>query len=150
MSFVAGLAILDTHLVAAGAAISPTITNVSQGERASMTRRIDYYVTAIGEPQKMGAHTTLTDWMFGVGINIRIYVPVPDRSETLAANIEADLYAIVVEILTRIIGDSKLGGNCTDMTVNDTEFGWLNMPGWLRVATIPLVLDFVEQIPIAP
>ena len=150
MSFSGALAVLDTHLVAAGTAITPTITDVSQGERSSMRRRIDYYITGIGEPQRMGGHETLTDWMFGVGVAIRIYIPVPDRSETLAANIEADLYAIVVDVLSRIAGDAKLGGNCVDMAINDLEFGWLNMPGWLRVATIPIVLDFVEVITKAP
>ena len=150
MSFAAGLAVLDTHLVAAGAAISPAITNVSQGERASMTRRIDYYVTGIGDPAKMGGTDTLTDRMFGVIVACRVYIPVPDRSETLAANIEADLYAVSIDIAQRVLGDSTLGGNCTDLRWEGTEFGWLNMPGWLRVATTPFTLDFVEVITKAP
>lgn len=149
MSFSGALTVMDTHLVAAGAALDPKIHDVAQGERANLRRRIDYFVAEIGAPDRMGNHETLTDWMFGVTVNVRIYIPVPDRSETLAANIEADLYAITVDIVTRLMGDYSLGGNATAMTIDGAEFGWLNMPGWLRVATIPVGLDFVEQVSIA-
>jgi hypothetical protein len=97
-----------------------------------------------------GSHATLSDWMVGLGVTVRVYIPVTDRSETYAANVETDLYTVAFNVASRVMGDFTLGGNCTAMTVNDIDFGWLSGTGWLRVATIPLVLDFVDQIAIAP
>lgn len=152
MSFTGALIVLDAHLVSAGAAVTPPIGNVAQGGRANLQQRIDYYVTTIAAPERFGgAHETFTDWMFGVGLDVRLYIPVADRSETLAANIDARLYAVTVDITTRLMGDYTLGANCTAMTIDGAEFGWLENSGaWLRVATIPIVLDFVEQVTIAP
>ena len=151
MSVAAALTVLDAHLVTAGATITPAITDVAKGERANLHRRIDYWLSGLGAPERMaGAHATLSDWMVGLGVTVRVYIPVTDRSETYAANIETDLYTVAFNIASRVMGDFTLGGNCTAMTVDDIEFGWLSATGWLRVATIPLTLDFVDQIAIAP
>jgi hypothetical protein len=151
MSVAAALAVLDGHLVAAGALVTPNIVDVAKGERANLHRRIDYWLDGMAGPERMaGSHATLTDWMIGVGVTVRVYLPVADRAETYAATVETDLYTLAFNIASRVMGDFTLGGNCTAMTVNDIEFGWLSSTGWLRVATIPLVLDFVDQIVIAP
>ena len=151
MTLAAALAVLDTHLVAAGATISPAITDVAQGERANLHRRADYWLDGITAPERFtGAHATFTDWMVGIGVTCRFYLPVADRAETYAANIETDIYTLAFNLASRVMGDFTLGGNCTAITIHDIEFGWLSATGWLRVATIPLVLDFVDQITIAP
>lgn len=153
MSVAAALTVLDAHLVTAGATITPAITDVAKGLRENLHRRIDYWFETIGAPERMaGSHATLSDWMVGLAVTVRVYLPVPDRSETYAANVETDLYTVAFNVAVRVMGDFTLGGNCTAMTVNDIPFGWISAPGggWLRVATIPLVLDFVDQIAIAP
>ena len=149
MSFSGALTTLDTHLVAAGAAISPKITNVAQGERASAARRIDYWFTEAGGPARMGGQRTLTDEMFGVVILVRVCIPVTDRREALNAAIETDLYAISIDIADRVVGDSTLGGNCTDLRWDGVTTGWQDAGGtWLRIADITFTLDLVEQITI--
>lgn len=150
MSVAGALTVLDAHLVTAGATIATVISDVAKGERANLHRRIDYWLDGMGAPERFGgAHATLDDWMIGLGVTVRVYIPISDRSETYAANVETDLYTVAFNIASRVMGDFTLGGNCTAMTVNDIDFGWLSGTGWLRVATIPLVLDFVDHITIA-
>ena len=151
MSFVGALTALDTHLVAAGAAISPTITNVAQGERSGLSRRIDYWFTSIGEPSRFPSRETLSDAMFGVELLVRVYFPVADRRETLNANLEADLYAVSIDIVSRVLGDYTLGGECVALRWEQVSTGWQEVGGgWNRISDTTFTLDFVEQITLAP
>lgn len=151
MTFAGALGVLDTHLTAAGAAVSPTITNIAQGERASGQRRIDYWFVSVGDPSRMSNGETLSDRMLGVEVMVRVYVPVADRRESLNASIEADLYAISVDIVSRVMGDFTLGGECAALRWDGIETGWQDSNGaWLRISDVTFTLDFVEQITIAP
>jgi hypothetical protein len=150
MSVAAALAVLDGHLVAAGATITPAITDVHKGARANLQRRIDYWLAGFAEPRRFGGqHATLTDWMIGLKVTCCVYIPITDISKTYAANIETDLYTVAFNIAALVMGDASLGGNCTAVDVGDVDFDLIGTTGWLRVAAIPLVLDFVDQITIA-
>lgn len=151
MSFSGALTTLDTHLVAAGAAVSPAITDVAQGERTTGNSRIDYWFTEIGDPVRMGGAETLSDRMYGVTVLIRPHIAVSDRRETRNANVEARLYALSIDIVSRVMGDYTLGGNCAAGAWSGVSAGWTDNGGSMtRSADITFVFDFVEAITIAP
>lgn len=149
MSVADALTVLEAHLVTAGATISPAITDVARGSRANLDRRIDYWLESMGGPERMaGAHATLSDWMIGLHVRVQVYLPIRDISKTYAKNMEVDIYTVAFNIASRVMGDFTLGGNCTAMTVDDIVFDIIGTTGWLLMASIPLTLDFVDQIAI--
>jgi hypothetical protein len=148
VSVAGALTVLDSHLVTAGASVTPAIVNVAQGERSSLDRRIDYWIQQLTDPPSMSGFTeTLTDRMFGAEVAIRAYIPVRDRRETLVANTEADLATVSANIAIRVLGDADLGGNVYRLTWNGCAFEWLRTDDgtWVRISTTTLTLGFVEQ-----
>lgn len=151
MSFAGALTVIETHLTAAGAAISPAITDIGRGERIGLSRRIDYWYEGDGPSGKLGAARTLGDEMVGERVAIRVVLPVTDRSVKLATDIDAEVQSIKTEIKKRLIGDSQLGSNIVDLSVGTAEAGWSGEGGaWARTLEIDLVLDFVDVLVIAP
>lgn len=152
MTFAAALAVLDTHLVTAGATLSAAnaITDVLAGEPGTPPGRCArYWYEGDGAPARMGGQRTLGDQMTGERVTVRLYWPVSTRDRTVAPRLEADVQAAARAIKHALIGDSTLGGNCTDMEVGDADAGWLLLDSatW-RTLSIPLVLDFVDLDPI--
>ena len=148
MSFAAALAVLDAHLVTAGATLAEpnTITDVSAGEPGVPTGKCArYWYEGDGVPARMGGQRTLADQMTGERITVRLYWPVSTRDKRIAAALEAAVQAAARAVKHALIADSTLGGNCTDMEVGDADAGWLLLDSstW-RTLTIPLTLDFVD------
>lgn len=150
MTFAGALTTIGTHCTTAGNALSPKLTDIGCGEpEVPVGRCIRYWYNGDGPPARLGAQRTLGDQMVGERLSIRAYWPVAERDKRVLAALDADVQAFVRAIKHALIGDSQLGGNCTDLEAGDAEAGWLLLEGatW-RIVTIPLVLDFVDVDPI--
>lgn len=152
MTFSGALTVLETHLVAAGAALSPAITDVGGGEPGVPPgRAIRWWYEGDGEPKRMGAPRTLNDEMVGERITVRAYWSVPTRDKAPSRALEVAIQLAVRQIRHRLLGDSTLGGNVTDLDVSGADVEWLSLgDAWWRVATVKLVLDMVDIDTIAP
>jgi hypothetical protein len=152
VTFAAALAVIDAHLVTAGATLSDAnrIVDVAAGEPGVPTGRIArYWYEGDGVPARMGGQRTLTDQMTGERVTIRLYWPVSTRDKKIAAALEADVQAAARAVKHALIGDAQLGGNCTDSEVGDADAGWLLLDSSTRrTLSVPLTLDFVDLDPI--
>lgn len=151
MTFAAGLAVIDAHMLAAGTALTRPIRLILPGEPSTPPGNCGaYWYEGDGPPVHFPART-LTDEMVGERVTLRWYWQVSSRDKVAMGNLEADLRAVKVDLKSRLSGDSTLGGNCVDLDVGDADAAWLNLDGGLwRTLTIPLVLDYVDIQTIAP
>ena len=149
-NFTTALANLETHLVAAGTAITPNITDVGAGEAGTpAVASIRYWYNGDGDPARM-ARRTLTRESVGERVTIQALWAVASRDKPIAASLEARVRALKVAIKTALNGDSDLGASCESILVGDAEAGWLNAGGgtW-RSLNIPLTIDMTDTDTIA-
>lgn len=149
-NFTTALSTLETHLVAAGTAITPAITDVSAGEPGVPPGAcIRYWYTGDGDPKRMGRFV-LNGESLGEQVTVRAYWPVATRDKAPAAALEAAVRALKVAIKTAINGDIDLGAACESVWIDDAQAGWLQLDGgtW-RTLTVPLVLDMTDTDTIA-
>lgn len=151
MTFAAALTALNTHLVAAGAAITPAITDVGWGQPGAPTSTcIRYWYEGEGDSPKM-APRTLTDATVFEAIRIAAYWPVATRDKAPAAALDTRVQLFVRQVKNRLNGDSQLGGAVVDIELGNASAGWLTVgdAAW-RSVEIPLVVILVDIDTIAP
>jgi hypothetical protein len=119
----AAIAVLQTHLAAAGAALTHDILDVSRGVLTG-GRSIRYYWVGECEPPKMGGQRVLNGEMVGQRFVIAASWPLSDLSTAQVTALDTEMQTLAGEIRTRIQGDSTLGGNVTDL---DLEYGEAQM-----------------------
>ena len=134
MTTEAALTVLGTHLLAAGTALSRPITDVSRGLPYARGRQVRYYWDAETEPVRMGGQRTLSEEMVSHRINIAALWPVPDGSETANTALDIEVVAFVDDVRGRILGDSTLGGNCTDLELDYADADLVTIAGGLHLA----------------
>lgn len=110
----AALTVLNTHLVAAGAALTDPFTDVDRGLPTS-GRQLRYYWDGEIVPPRMGGPRVLNGEMVGERFAIVATWPVTNLDVATVAAIDAEMQTLAGEIRTRIQGDSQLGGNVTDL-----------------------------------
>lgn len=149
MSIVAAsVAAILAHAQAAGAAVSPTITDVARSDLlipGNGQRCIRVAWDGEEAPAHMGAEDTITSKMVGERFRIRAVWTVSEGGTVLAANRDADVAALRDELRTRLAGDATLGGACTDLELGHAATDWLEFTGSLgRVMDLFLVVDYSE------
>jgi hypothetical protein len=114
----AALVVLNTHLVAAGNALTDKLLDVDRGLPSSRGRQIRWYWGGEVEPPRMGGHRVLNGELVGQRFVIVACWPLTDLSEGLVSAIDAEMQVLAGEVRTRIQGDSQLGGNVTDLDLD--------------------------------
>ena len=116
----AALVVLQTHLVAAGAALTEDILDVSRGLPTG-GRQIRYYWGGEIEAPRMGMTLDLTGEVVGQRFIIAALWPLTNLSPDLVTVIDAEMQTLAGEIRTRILGDSQLGSNVSDLDLGYAE-----------------------------
>lgn len=143
------LAVVGTHVTAAGTAVSPQILDVARGAPVSVpTRMLRYWYAGMSDAPHFPGGQTMVHRMVGRRINVVAYWPVSDKA--VLAALDEEIVALENQVLTRILGDSQLGSTCTDLVIGDTEVDYPVING-AQVAelTIPIILDFPEEFTIS-
>lgn len=118
----AALVVLQAHLVAAGAALSDPILDVDHGLPSTQGRSIRYYWGGEVPPPKMGPNPrVLSGQMVGQRVVIVALWPLTSLSTEVVTAIDDEIQVLAGEVRTRIQGDSKLGGNITDLDLGYAE-----------------------------
>lgn len=152
MGFTETIDAVATHATAAGAALSVPITNVAVGWPVPSGSCVRIYWTGEAEPVRMGGARVLNGEMVSDRIVVVAFFRVPDFSETAARNLILDMRLFKHELRTRILGDSQLGGNQTDLEMDyfDGDFISIGREGAIYgTVTTEIVTDMTEY-PIAP
>jgi hypothetical protein len=116
----AALAVLETHLIAAGGALTDPLLDVTRGLPTG-GRQVRYYWGGEVEPVSMGGRNVLNAEMVGQRFIIAALWPLTDLSPELVTSIDAEMQVLAGEVRTRIDGDSQLGGNVTDLELGYGE-----------------------------
>ena len=138
------LGVLDTHLIAAGAAITEDINDVARGLPTG-GRQIRYYWAGEVEPPKMGGPRVLNGQMVGQRFAIVALWPLTDLSPATVTSIDAEMQTLAGEIRTRIQGDATLGGYVTDLDLGYGDPDLVLVSGARHIAVKwDLDLSYVE------
>lgn len=116
----AALAVIATHLTAAGAALTDDILDVDRGLPTG-GRMIRYYWGGEVEPPRMGGPRVMNGEMVGQRVIIVATWPLENLSVEMVTAIDAEMQTLAGEVRTRIQGDSQLGGNVTDLDLSYAE-----------------------------
>ena len=129
LTYASAIDAIVTHATAAGAAVTPTILDVSiGGPLPTSTRCVRVFYGGETEPVHMGGGTTLNSRMIGERIVLVLWIAVSNLSQQEIAAVETELYTFKHELRTRVLGDSQLGGMATDLEMAPCE------PDYLTVA----------------
>ena len=115
------LGVLQTHLAAAGTALTDDLLDVDRGLPATRGRQIRYYWGGEVEPPRMGGPLVLNGQMVGERFIIAALWPLTDLSEELVTAIDVEMQLLAGEVRTRLLGDSTLGGYVTDLELSYAE-----------------------------
>jgi len=111
------LTVLATHLTAAGAALPDPILDVDRGLPTG-GRNIRYYWGGEFDPPHMGGNSDLDGEMVGQRFIIAALWPLSDLSVEQVTAIDIEMQLLAGQIRTRILNDSQLGGNVTDLELS--------------------------------
>lgn len=152
MSFSGAITTIESHLTAAGAAVSPAITTISAGEPAAVTVPTLAWWYLGWRPWEQN---TLAKTQVQEGIAIRAYFPGSIRvsaSGSLNSTLESRLQAIGAALRTRVWGDVDLGTNATGIGISVEGLplaGWTQVGSSLcRITGFDLWFDVAEPDPI--
>lgn len=106
---------ITTHATAAAAALTNPILDVAVGSPVPSGRCVRIYYAGEVEPEHMGAGHTLTSRMVAESIALTLFLPMSSDGLQAAAATETEMYDFKHELRTRVLGDSQLGGQSTDL-----------------------------------
>lgn len=140
---------IETHVVAAGNAVEPKITDVCIGLPVPRGRcgRIWWDGEA---DERAGRRYSLNHQLIANRIGVRFFWPVSDAAEAAAKNRIFEMRAIAHEVRTRILGDSALGGNSSDLEVENAEADLLNSAGTLYATVSIEITTGILEYEVAP
>lgn len=151
MSWDGALASIEAHLVAAGAAVTPKITDVRHGEPKDIRNPqgvLAYWYAGDRDSQTGG--NTLTKTNIEEGVRIQLYVPGSIRLRGQTDTVEKYLRAVIREVKRRLWADGDLGqADIIGLDIEGTETGWFEISGVeARSAgfTVWIDLPFVDDI----
>ena len=130
----AALAVLETHLVAAGAALTDPMEDVDRGIPATSGRSIRYYWAGEVAPPKMSGPMVFNGIMVGERFVIAAVWPLSDLDVETVTAIDVEMQDLADQVRTRIHGDSQLGGNVTDLNLDYGEPELVTIAGARHVA----------------
>lgn len=130
MAFSDQLAAIKTHAVAAGTAMSNPIKDVAIAWPAPGPERcIRIFYGGEAEPPRIGAPRVLNEELVAERIVLVAFWPMSNLSVKQAEVIEDELYDLKHEIRTRVLGDSQLGGQSTDLEMGYAETDFVLVGG---------------------
>lgn len=147
----AWLAAIETHAIAAGAALTPTLDDVAIGLPVPRGRCVRIHWDGEQQPARMGASRDLKGELIAERIRVVCYWPLSTNSEDQGKQIVREMYEFKHELRTRVLGDSQLGGMSTDLEmeyVNPDFVLWADGTVWAQAETA-FVTDYTEY-PLAP
>ena len=145
MDFAAAMTVLETHALAAGAALDTPILDVDRASPTPKGRCIRLWWSGNSEPVKMGGRYTLSSEMLAERVSIVAFFPVSTLAEEATGFNDAEARDLRQELYTRLLGDSQLGGNVEDLSIEGVETGW-EKQGDTRYRTLDMtvLLEYVE------
>jgi len=145
MDFAAAMTVLETHALAAGAALDTPILDVDRASPTPKGRCIRLWWSGNSEPVKMGGRYTLSSEMLAERVSIVAFFPVSTLAEEATGFNDAEARDLRQELYTRLLGDSQLGGNVEDLSIEGVETGW-ETQGNIRYRTLDMtvLLEYVE------
>ena len=144
------LAVVDTHLVAAGATLTPPVTGIRHGEPDAVTTPVFAYWYG-GDRESTTGGNTFGKTNIEEMLIIRGYFPGSLRVKSQDAALEELIRAAKAAIRLRLWADGQLGGNAIGIDLDPTLSGW-SVVGGSIVRTFEFVLwcDLAEVDTIAP
>lgn len=151
MAYADQIAAIKTHAAAAGAALTNKILDVEIGPPYPATGRcvrISYGGEA--EPVRMGTQRVLNAELIAERIVLTVWIAVSNLSLQEIAAVETELYDFKHQLRTRVLADSQLGGQGTDleMTYAEVDYGVIGNVRY-RVLETEFLTDY-QEYPIAP
>lgn len=150
MAYADQVAAIKTHATAAGAAVTPPLLDVAVGAIPPTTRCIRIFYGGEVAPERMSEGLTLNSQMIAERIVVAAYIAVSTLSAQELEAVETELYTLKHELRTRILGDSQLGGQSTDLVMT------LAAPDYIehgntryRTLEVEIIPEYVEYL-IAP
>lgn len=150
MAYADTIAAILVHAAAAGAALTDPILDVQRAFPVPTGRCIRVYYGGETEPRRMGGRRVLNAELVAEVTLIAAFFPVIVNDVPVAAAIDTDLYDLKHQLRTRILGDSQLGGQATDLELEYVEPELVSI-GNTRYAVLfwRVISDFTEYA-IAP
>jgi hypothetical protein len=143
---------IKAHAAAAGALMTPAITDVDIGPPMPVSHRcVRIFYGGEVEPAHMGNEThTMNSQMVSERISLVAWIALSNLSPEQLADVEMTLRAFKHELRTRVLGDSQLGGMATDlaMGMSNVDFGPVGNTNYRTLET-EFITDYAEY-PIAP
>jgi len=121
---------ITVHAAAAAAAIDAEFTDVQVGgpiPRGNRCVRVFYGGEA--EPVRMGGNRVLNGEMVADTIALIAFWAVPTLDESAMKATDDEMVTFKHELRTRILGDSQLGGNATDLLMHYAQPDWIQIGG---------------------
>jgi hypothetical protein len=120
MAYADTKAAIVVHAAAAAAALTDPILDARAAFPVPKGRCVRVYYGGETEPVRMGGRRVLNAEMVAHRTFIALFLPVTLNDEDVVVIIDAELFTFGHELRTRILGDSQLGGQSTDL-----ELGYL-------------------------
>ena len=145
MAYADTIAAILVHATAAGAALSDPILDVARAFPVPTGRCIRVYYGGETEPRRMGGRRVLNAELVAEVTLIAAFFPLSVNDVPVAAALDTDLYNLKHDLRTRILGDSQLGGQATDLELEYVEPD-LVVYGNTRYAILTwrVISDYVE------
>lgn len=138
---------LKTIAIAAGASLSPTITDVAVGMPVPRGRciRVSWAGEVIPPPNFAMDLAISGKQIVGYRFLITGFWPVPDFAEEAAANRQDECVDFASAIRTGILADRSLGGKASGVLVEEARFEFPSIGGGLY-ATVdcPVIVGHIE------
>lgn len=121
MTYAAVKSAIVAHCSAAGATLTPPLTDVAAAFPWPAGRCIRVYYGGEDDPPRFVGRTTLGSEMIGKATLIAAFFPLTLMSSDLAAAIDTDMEALSDQLRSRLTGDATLGGACIDSLLEYAE-----------------------------
>jgi hypothetical protein len=138
------------HLVAAGLAVTPTITSIVRGEPSALTTVPVLAYWWGGRRETVFGGNTLSKVSTDEALVTTLYVPdgirLPNRNQT----VEDYMHDVIFQIHDRLWGDAHLGENAIAIDISETTAAWALLSNiTARTATFTCWAAMVDQHTIA-
>jgi hypothetical protein len=139
------------HAAAAAAAVNAQWKDVAIGAPIPRGNRcVRLFYTGEAEPQRMGASRVLNGELVAETCALVAFWAMSTLDETSVKSIDDEMVGFKHELRARILADSQLGGQSTDLEMGYAEPDFLVIGGgrW-AVLEVAFTLDYTEY-PLAP
>jgi hypothetical protein len=133
------------HAAAAALTANATFTNVAIGAPVPSGKCVRIFWGGEAEPARMGGNRVLNGELVAQTLGLVAFWPLPSKSEGVVKAIDDEMSTFIHSLRTRILADSQLGGEATDLEMGYAEPSFLVIDG-ARYATVevPFTLDYIE------